>query len=410
MTDIVVTGYGAITPLGLGTEALFSGLAASSSGIAALTDPRFAEAGVPDAIAGAVTVDMAELLGKPATRRLDRSQQFALVAAEQAWADAGFDAETELDPERLAAVIGTGIGGLNTLLDQEHVLLERGARRVSPRTVPMLMANAASAQVAMTYGAKAGTYTPVSACAAGAEALATAARLIATGEADVVIAGGAEAAIAPLTVAAFSQAQALAKPDERPAEELSRPFSADRAGFVLGEGAGVVILESAEHAARRGARAHARLSGWAITSDAYHITASDPSGAGQIRAMRQAIKLAGLTPSAVGHLNAHATGTTVGDLSESKAVNEVFEHSPAVTAPKGALGHLVGAAGAVEAIVTIMSLEQQIIPPTRNLSELDEEITLDVVHTQARETTFDHALSNSFGFGGQNVSLLFSKA
>lgn len=405
MANVVVSGYGAITSLGRGAQQLWEGLNALESGIGTLEDERFSAAGLGTAVAAAVTVDMEQLLGRPKSRRLDRSQQFALLAAQEAWEDAGLD---EVDPERLAVVIGTGIGGLTTLLAQEEVLHNSGPRRVSPRTVPMLMANAASAQVAMAYGAKAGTYTPVSACAAGAEAVASAARLIASGEADVVIAGGAEAAVAPLTVAAFGQAQALAKPDERPAAELSRPFSADRAGFVLGEGAGVVILESEQHAAARQARVRARLTGWGITSDAYHITASDPTGAGQVRAMRRAIAHAGIQPAQVGHVNAHATATSVGDLSESGAINEVFGHAPVVTAPKGAIGHLVGAAGAVEAIITIQALEEQQVPPTRNVGRMDEQIQLDVVTGAPRAVHLEHAITNSFGFGGQNVSLLFS--
>lgn len=405
MANVVVSGYGAITPLGRGARQLWERLNTLDSGIAPLQEERFGEVGLDRPVAAAVTQDMEQLLGRPQVRRLDRSQQFALVAAGEAWADAG---TPQVHPERLAVVVGTGIGGLNTLLDQERVLRNSGPRRVSPRTVPMLMANAASAQVAMAYGAKAGTYTPVSACAAGAEALAVAGRLIAAGEADMVIAGGSEAAVAPLTVAAFTQAQALAKPNDRPAAELSRPFAADRAGFVLGEGAGIVVLESEEHARRRGARIRARLAGWGITSDAYHITASDPSGAGQVRAMRRAIEHAGIGPGQVGHVNAHATGTSVGDLSEAGAINEVFSHAPAVTAPKGALGHLVGAAGAVESIITVMTLEHQQVPPTRNVGRMDEQIELDVVVEGPRPLALEHAISNSFGFGGQNVSVLFS--
>jgi len=402
---VVVTGYGAVSPLGSTVDELWDGLVAGRSGLARLElDPELFEH--PVQVVGRVDTDFGEVMGRAAAKRLDRQQQLALVAAREAWADAG---SPEVDPELLATSIGTGIGGVRTLLDQEATLHTKGARRVSPRTVPQLMANAAAAQISIEFGARAGVFTPVSACAAGAEAIAMGARLIEAGEADVVIAGGTEAAITQLTVAGFAQTQALAVPEEgEDLQDLSRPFAEDRRGFVLGEGAGVVILESEEFARARGARVRARLAGWGITSDAYHITASDPEAGGQARAIQRALRRAGLDAAEVGQVNAHATGTTVGDESEAKALRAVglAEHV-AVTAVKGFTGHLVGAAGAVEAIVSVRQVETGLVPPTAHLTEEDPALGLDVVRGAARQAS-GAVLSNSFGFGGQNVSLIFS--
>jgi len=404
---IAVTGIGAVTPLGANARDLWSAVLAGESGIRDLESAGPVWDDLPIRVGAPVTADLEEILGRAKANKLDRFQQLAVVAAAEAWADAG---APEIDGDRLATVVATGIGGVQTLLGQDDVLEASGARRVSPRTVPMLMANAASAQLSIEYGARAGTFTPVSACAAGAEALALAARLIEDGDADVVIAGGAEAAVTPLTLAAFGQSRALAKPDGDPAG-LSRPFDADRRGFVLGEGAGIVVLERLEHALARGAKPLAILAGYGVTSDAHHITATDPSGRGQVRAMRRAIERAGLEPADVKHVNAHATGTSVGDVSEARAVRETFDGAvPPVTAPKGGLGHLVGAAGAVEAILTILTVRTGLIPPTRNLSSIDPEIGLDVVQGAPREADVPAAITNSFGFGGQNVSLVFARA
>ncbi|MFE1953719.1 beta-ketoacyl-[acyl-carrier-protein] synthase family protein, partial [Streptomyces sp. NPDC059524] len=333
------------------------------------------------------------------------SQQAAFTAAAEAWADAG---APQTDPDRLAAAIGTGIGGVRTLLKEDDTLEAAGTRRVSPRTVPMLMPNAAAALISIEYGARAGAYTPVSACSSGAEAIALGARLIRAGEADVVIAGGTEAALTPITVAGFTQAQALSRHTGEPAS-ASRPFAADRSGFVLGEGAAVLILESAEHAEARGARVHAVLAGAGIAADAHHITAPAPDGAGQVSAMRKALAQAGLAPERIGHVNAHATGTPVGDAAEARAIREVLGRAT-VTAPKAALGHLFGAAGAIEALVATLSVRDGVIPPTRNLtpSGVDPAIGLDVV-TERRDVPQEAVLSNSFGFGGQNVSLVLRR-
>ncbi|MFF8381771.1 beta-ketoacyl-[acyl-carrier-protein] synthase family protein [Streptomyces sp. NPDC015661] len=405
-TEVVVTGLGAITPLGGDVQSTWEALLAGASGIRCGVLPGHESAGLPDTVAGTMAIDPAQSLPPVQARRLDRSQQAALAAAAEAWDDAG---APEVDPDRLASAIGTGIGGVQTLLKEDDALEAAGTRRVSPRTVPMLMPNAAAALVSIEYGARAGVYTPVSACSSGAEAIALGARLIRAGEADVVIAGGTEAAITPITVAGFVQAQALSRHTAEPAS-ASRPFAADRSGFVLSEGAAVMVLESAEHAAARGARVHAVLAGAGIAADAHHITAPAPDGSGQTAAMRKALAQAGLAPEQIGHINAHATGTPVGDVAEAHAIREVFGRAT-VTAPKAALGHLFGAAGAIEALIAVLSVKHGVIPPTRNLSAagVAPDIDLDVV-AERREIPQEAVLSNSFGFGGQNVSLIVTGA
>lgn len=403
-TEVVITGMGATTPLGGTVPELWDGMLALRSGVRSLRGEGFDDA-LPVHIAATLAVEPESAMPPVQARRLDRSQQAAVIAAREAWADAG---APDVEGDRLAVVIGTGIGGVQTLLDQDDVLERSGARRVSPRTVPMLMANGAAAQVSIEFGARAAACAPASACASGAEALVQAARLIECGEADIVIAGGAEAAITPLTIAGFAQIGALSKDPGNP-EAVSRPFDANRSGFVLGEGAGIVILERADHARARGARIRAAVAGYGVTADAFHITGTDPEGAGQIKAIRKALVKAGLAPGDVQHVNAHATATTVGDVSEALAVREALGDHVAVTAPKGALGHLVGAAGAVEAILTALTLESGIIPATRNLEKLDPAIDLDVVADAPRQARVEAAVSNSFGFGGHNVSLLLTR-
>ncbi|MEU2347984.1 beta-ketoacyl-[acyl-carrier-protein] synthase family protein [Modestobacter sp. NPDC049651] len=406
-TDVVVTGLGATTPLGGDVDALWQGLLGGRSGVRRIDDLL---AGSPGAdtlttrIAAPLAVDPAGVLPRVQARRLDRAEQAALVAAQQAWADAG---APEVDGERLAVAIGTGVGGLTTLLAQDDALEAGGQRKVSPLTVPMMMPNGPAAWVSLELGARAGVYTPVSACSSGAEALVQAVRLIRSGEADVVVAGGTEANIRPLTVAAFGQARTLSTRNDEP-ERASRPFDAARDGFVLGEGAGVVVLERADFAAARGARVLGRLAGIGVTSDAYHITGPDPSGAGQVRAVLKAVADAGLTPADVDHVNAHATSTVVGDVGEARAVRRALGDHVLLTAPKSALGHLVGAAGAVEAIATLLSVRDGLVPPTLNLEQQDDEVQLEVVTGKPRELAIGAAVSNSFGFGGQNVSLLFT--
>jgi 3-oxoacyl-[acyl-carrier-protein] synthase II len=405
--DVVITGLGAITPLGPDVESLWEGALAGRSGVRRI-DERFAgyayAADLPTLIGAPMAVEPAAALTRVQARRLDRSEQAALVAAKQAWAAAG---APEVDPERLATVIGTGIGGVTTLLDQDDVIEARGPARVSPLTVPMMMPNGPAAWVSLEFGARAGVYATVSACASGAEALSMAVRLIRSGEADVVIAGGAEAAIAPLTIAGFAQARTLSKRNDDPAR-ASRPFDVDRDGFVLGEGAGVLILERAGFAAARGARVLGRLAGFGVTSDAYHITGPDPTGDGQIRAIRKAVADAGLTPADIDHVNCHATSTVVGDVGEATAIQKALGDDVVLTAPKSGLGHLVGAAGAVESILTLLTVTNGIIPPTLNLVTKAPEVTLDVVAGEPRKQDVRAAVCNSFGFGGQNVSLVFT--
>lgn len=406
--DVVLTGMGATTPLGGDVAALWQGVLHARSGIRRVDDLL---TGYPHAadlhtwLGAPLAVDPATRLTRLESRRLDRCQQAALVAAREAWADAGTPA---VEPERLAVVAGTAIGGVTTLLEQDDVLEQRGPRRISPLTVPMLMPNGPAATISIDLGAKAGVYSTVSACAAGAEAIVQGARLIAAGEADVVVAGGAEASLTPLGLAGFGQARTLSRRDDDP-DTASRPFDAHRDGFVLGEGAGMIVLERADFAAARGARVLAHLAGFAVTSDAYHVAVPDPSGAGQIRAIRAAVSAAGLDPTEVGHVNCHATSTVAGDPVEAEAVRTALGDHVLLTAPKGSLGHLLGAAGAVESIITVLTLAHGLIPPTRNLTDKDSAVKLDVVTGQPREHRLTSALSNSFGFGGQNVALLFTR-
>lgn len=328
-----------MTPLGLGVDALWSGVIEGFSGVRELERLDAAWADIPVRVATPVKADLEAVLGGVRARKLDRSQQMALIAADEAWRDTG---PHDCDPELLAVAVGTGVGGVQTLLDQDDVLEIRGPRRVPPRTVPMLMPNGASAQISIECAAKAGVFTPASACASGAEAIAVGARLIRNGDADVVTAGGVEAAITPLTLAGLVQAQALGKPDGGPPEQRSCPFDTERRGFVLGEGAGIAIFESETHAAACGGRIHAWLAGWCITSDAHHITGTEPSGTGQIRAIHKALTVGGRTANDVYHVNAHAIGTIIGDRAEAQALRTVFGKSMNGTAPKGALSHLFG--------------------------------------------------------------------
>ncbi|HVB26375.1 MAG TPA: beta-ketoacyl-ACP synthase II, partial [Mycobacteriales bacterium] len=356
-------------------------------------------------IAAPAAVDPADVLDRVEARTLDRSQQLALVAAREAWADAGSPA---VDPDRLAVVIASGIGGILTLLAQYDVLREKGARRVSPHTVPMLMPNGPAATVGLALGARAGVHTPVSACASGAEAIALGLDLIRAGRADVVVCGGTEAAIAPLPIAGFAAMRALSTRNDEPTA-ASRPYDKGRDGFLLGEGAGVVVLESATHAAARGARVHGELAGAGITSDAYHVAAPDPTGDGAARAITLALRDAGLGAAEVVHVNAHATSTPAGDVAEATALRRALGSCDgiAVTSTKSMTGHLLGAAGAVEAIATILALRTGLVPATRNLDDPDDDVALDVVRVDPRPIRPGAALSNSFGFGGHNVTLAF---
>ncbi|CAO5245211.1 beta-ketoacyl-ACP synthase II [Frankia sp. AgKG'84/4] len=401
--QVVVTGLGALTPLGGDVASTWEGLLAGRSGVRRITEEWIQE--LPVHIAAPLAVEPP--LGRVEARTLDRSQQMALVAAREAWADAG---SPEVDQERLAACVASGIGGVTTLLSQHDVLREKGARRVSPHVVPMLMPNGPASTVGLAFGAKAGVHAPVSACASGSEAIALGLDIIRAGRADVVIAGGTEAAIAALPIAGFAQMQALSRRNDTP-QTASRPFDKARDGFVLGEGAAILVLEAAEHAAARGARVHGVLAGAGISSDAYHIAAPDPAGAGAARAVRAALRSAELAPTDVIHINAHATSTPSGDLAEAVALRSAIgSHidSVAVTATKSMTGHLLGAAGALEAVASILALRERIVPATRNLDALDDEIALDVVSIDNRKIGTGAALSNSFGFGGHDVCLAFT--
>ncbi|THJ75479.1 beta-ketoacyl-ACP synthase II [Candidatus Frankia alpina] len=401
--QVVVTGLGATTPLGGDVASTWEGLLAGRSGARRLTEEWIEQ--LPVQIGAPLATELP--LARVEARTLDRSQQMALVAAREAWADAG---SPEVDQERLAACVASGIGGVITLLTQHDVLREKGARRVSPHVVPMLMPNGPASTVGLEFKAKAGVHAPVSACASGSEAIALGLDIIRAGRADVVIAGGTEAAIAALPIAGFAQMQALSRRNDSP-ESASRPFDKGRDGFVLGEGAAILVLEAAEHAAARGARVYGALAGAGISSDAYHVAAPDPTGAGAARAVRAALRSALLEPSDIVHINAHATSTPAGDLAEAVALRTALgDHidAVAVTSTKSMTGHLLGAAGALEAVVSILALRERIVPATRNLDALDDEIALDVVSIDNRKIGTGAALSNSFGFGGHDVCLAFT--
>ncbi|MCP9212913.1 beta-ketoacyl-ACP synthase II [Streptomyces cucumeris] len=410
---VVVTGVGATTPLGGDASSTWEGLLAGRSGVGLLEQDWAAE--LPVRIAAGIAVDPATVIPRPQARKLDRSAQFALIAAREAWADAGFTAKAgedgSVDPDRLGAVVASGIGGVTTLLDQYDVLREKGVRKVSPHTVPMLMPNGPAANVGLEVGARAGVHTPVSACASGAEAIGYAIEMIRTGRADVVVAGGTEAAIHPLPIAAFGNMMAMSKNNDDP-QGASRPYDVDRNGFVLGEGAGVVVLESAEHAARRGARVYAEAVGQGISADAHHITQPEPSGNGIAHALQNLLDSSDLKPAEIAHINAHATSTPQGDVAEIKALRKVFGHDVdhmALSATKSMTGHLLGGAGGVETVASVLALYHRTAPPTINIENLDPEADADVVRDKPRalpEGTIA-ALNDSFGFGGHNVVLAF---
>jgi 3-oxoacyl-[acyl-carrier-protein] synthase II len=401
---VVVTGLGATTPLGGDAPSTWSALLAGQSGVKVLTDDWVET--LPVHIAAPAAVDPSEQLARVEVKRNDRSGQFALIAAREAWADAGIE---DMDGDRLGVVIGTGIGGVLTLLANYDLLLEKGPRRVHPLAIPMLMPNSAAAHVGLDLGARAGVHTPVSACASGAEAMSFAVDMIRSGRADVVVAGGTEAAIHQLNMAAFSQMQALSTRNDEP-ERASRPYDKGRDGFVLGEGAGVVVLESAEHAKARGAKVYAEIASAGTTSDAHHIAAPDPVGRGAARAMQMALDAAGLKASDVVHINAHATSTPAGDVAEAQAFAAVVGEATTecVSATKSMTGHLLGAAGAIETIAVVLALHERLAPPTLNLEDPDDDVHLDVVRGEARKLPDGPiaALNNSFGFGGHNVALV----
>jgi len=406
---IVVTGLGATSPLGGTAPETWTALLAGESGVSSIEHEWVAKHELPVTFAGQAKVRPEEVLERQEVKRLDPSSQFALISAREAWADAGLDT-ADVDPTRVGVDYSTGIGGLWTLLDAWDTLKEKGPRRVLPMTIPMLMPNAASAAISMNLAARAYARTDVSACASSTEAIANAYDHLQKGYADVVIAGGTEAVVHPLPIAAFAAMQALSKRNDDPAS-ASRPYDVGRDGFVLGEGAGSIVLETEEHALARGARIYAELAGGGVTSDSYHITAPDPEGAGAARAVYAALEQAGASVDEVMHINAHATSTPVGDIAEYKALLAVFGervHDIPVSATKAATGHLLGGTGALEAIFTILALHNRLAPPTINLDDQDPAILLDVV-TSPRPLGDGPllAISNSFGFGGHNSVVAF---
>ncbi|MER5562158.1 beta-ketoacyl-[acyl-carrier-protein] synthase family protein [Streptomyces sp. NPDC002506] len=402
LAEVLVTGLGAITPLGANAGSTWAGMLEGVSGVT-LIEEEWA-AGSPVRVAAGLSVDPLSMLARVEARKLDRCEQLAMIASREAWRDAG---APEVAPERLAVVIGTGTGGVLTTLGQDDTFERSGARRLSPYAVPMLMPNGPAAWVSMELGAQGGARTPVSACASGAEAIAMGLDLIRAGRADVVVAGGTEACLHPFTIAAFAQMKALSTQDGDPAA-VSRPFDADRSGFVMGEGAGLVVLERGGFARARGARVYGSVAGAAVTSSADHITASDV--AGQVRAIESALRDAELGPSDIGVVHAHATSTPSGDLAEAEAVAKAIGTHPVVTATKSMTGHMLGASGAVGAIAALLALRDGTAPATRNLDRLDPAISLDVVAGENRRGSWDAALANSFGFGGHNVSLVLGRA
>ena len=407
---IVVTGLGATTPLGGDVQTTWRALLAGESGVSTLEQEWVERHQLPVKFAGQAKVAAKEILSVPETKRLDPASQFALIAAREAWADAG---TPDVAPERLAVEFATGIGGVWTLLDAYDTLNTSGPRRVLPMTVPMLMANGPAAAIGMDIAARGGVRTAVSACASSTEAIANAIARLQSGAIDIVVAGGCEAAIHPLPIAAFASMHALSRNNENPAG-ASRPYDTARDGFVMGEGAGALVIETEEHAKARGAKIYAYLVGGSVTSDAHHITAPDPEGTGAARAMLEALDQAGAKLEDVVHINAHATSTPVGDIAEYTALKRVFgDHlnKICISATKSSTGHLLGGAGAIEAIFTVLALHERTAPPTLNLQNQDPEIPLDVVTSpRALPTGQILALSNSFGFGGHNAVVAFMSA
>ncbi len=405
MTTIVVTGIGATSCLGGNARDTWEALLRRESGIRLLTEEWVETHELPVKFAGRVKVPASEVLERIEIKRLDPSAQLAVIAAREAWADAGAPTDPK---ERVLVDFATGIGGLNTLLDAWDVLKEKGPRRVLPMTIPMLMPNAAAAAISMDLQTRGGARTCVSACASGTESISNAVDHLRAGIADVVICGGTESVIHPLPIAAFAAMHALSTRNDDPAR-ASRPYDKDRDGFVLGEGAAVLILETKEHAEARGAKIYAEIAGGSVSSDAHHITAPDPEGNGAARAVLDALTDAGVTPADVNYINAHATSTPVGDIAEYTALHKVFgdriKEIP-VSATKSATGHLLGGTGALEAMFTVLSVHEKIAAPTLNLDNQDEAIPLDVVIEPRPLPDSIVAISNSFGFGGHNAVIV----
>jgi 3-oxoacyl-[acyl-carrier-protein] synthase II len=406
---VVITGAGMITPLGIGVEQSWEGLLAGRSGIRKIT--QFDAANFPTRIAGEVTgFNPEEYIEPKEIKKMDRFIHLALAAAQMAMKDSGLKI-TDENAERAGVIIGSGIGGLRSIEHYHSVLLEKGPRRITPFFIPMLVVNLAAGQISIRFGAKGPNSAVVTACATGSHAIGDAFKIIQRGDADAMIAGGTEAVITPLGIGGFNAMKALSTRNDEP-EKASRPFDMDRDGFVMGEGAGVVILESLEAALERGAGIYAEIVGYGMAADAYHITSPSPNGEGAARCMKMALKDAGVDPGVVNYINAHGTSTKAGDEIETSAIKTVFgeyAYRIPVTSTKSMTGHLLGAAGGVESVFSVLSIRDDIIPPTINLDTPDPECDLDYVPNQARRTSVDYALSNSFGFGGTNACLLFKK-
>jgi len=406
---VVITGLGALTPLGNNTEEFWSGLKQGKSGIGPIS--KFDATDFPTRIAGEVrNFDPLKYVDKKEARRLDPYLQYAVATSVMAVEDAALD-PAKVDGTRFGVLIGSGIGGISTLIEGEEVRKTKGADRVSPFVIPMLIVNMAAGLVSMRFGAKGPNSSVVTACATGNHAIGDAFKIIERGDADIMIAGGAEAIIVPLTIAGFCSMKAMSTRNDEP-EKASRPFDAGRDGFVCGEGAGIVVLESLEHAMGRDARIYAEVVGYGMTGDAHHMTAPDPDGDGATRAMQVALRDAAIEPAAIGYINAHGTSTPYNDKFETLAIKRVFgEHARrlAVSSTKSMTGHLLGAAGGIEAIATALALHHGLLPPTINYETPDPECDLDYVANQARKVDVEYALSNAFGFGGTNATLAFRR-
>jgi 3-oxoacyl-[acyl-carrier-protein] synthase II len=407
MRRIVVTGLGVVSPVGTGVGKTWAALLAGKSGVKPITS--FDASEYSTRFAGTIDdFDPVALLGSKEARRASRFQQVALAAADEALADSGLVID-DGNAERIGVIVGSGIGGMAVMEEQHSILLERGPGRVSPLIVPMMIVDLAAGHISIRIGAKGINYAPVSACATGNHAIGEAGEAIRRGDADVIFAGGFDCAITPLGVAGFCAARALSTRNDDP-QAASRPFDAGRDGFVMGEGGGVLVLEEYEHARARGAHIYAELAGYGATADAYHITAPAPDGNGARRAMLLALRQADMSPSDVGYINAHGTSTPLGDLAETDAIKVVFgDNAPPVSSTKSMTGHLLGGAGAVEAVVATLALEREMLPPTINLTEPDAACDLDYVPNVARRSKVDAVMSNSFGFGGHNATLLFRR-
>ncbi|HLT60185.1 MAG TPA: beta-ketoacyl-[acyl-carrier-protein] synthase family protein [Microlunatus sp.] len=411
-TRVVVTGIGATTPLGGDAASTWEGLVAGRSGVRRLDFDWVAE--LPVKIAATAAVEPTEVLDRVAARRMDRNTQFAVVAADQAWADAGlgFGEDNPVDPERLGVAVGTGIGGLHALLGNWDIMRDKGVRRVSPFAVPMLMGNAAAANVSLRISARAGVHTTVSACASSNESIALGLDMIRLGRADVALVGGTEAVLHPMTVGSFGQMQALSRRNDDP-EAASRPWDVDRDGFVMGEGSAMFVIERLEHAQARGARIYGELAGAGISADAHDMVAPEPTGHGQATAMAKALRDGELSPADVVHVNAHATSTPAGDGIEALSVRQALGESTEaiVTSTKSMTGHLLGGAGALESMATLLALYHRTVPPTINLDNPEPGLEIDIA-TEARKLDAGDlaGINNSFGFGGHNVAIAFTNA